>query len=272
MTIKADYHLHSSFSGDSDTPMENMVLEGISRGLSAMCFTEHLDMDYPYQSPEEEGLFELNTDSYLYELIRLKEKYADKIRILFGVELGIQPHLRRELAIYAKSFDFDFIIASSHICNGKDPYWPSFYEGRTDKEAYLEYFSSIPECLKAFGNFDVYGHLDYVVRYGKTKDDNYDHEEYKDIIDQILKTLLKMEKGIEVNTGAAGYHLKDLNPCAGILKRYRELGGEIVTIGSDAHDPSAIARSFDRAADVLKACGFRYYATFEKRMPEFHKL
>ncbi len=81
-----------------------------------------------------------------------------------------------------------------------------------------------------------------------------------------------MEKGIELNTGAVGYHLKDLNPCTDILKRYRELGGELITIGSDAHQPAAIARSFDRAADLLKACGFRYYATFEKRMPEFHKL
>ena len=271
MTIKADYHLHSSFSGDSDTPMEDMILQGISQGLSAMCFTEHLDMDYPYQDTEE-GLFELNTDSYLYELIRLKEKYADKIRILFGVELGVQPHLRRELAVYAKSYDFDFIIASSHICNKKDPYWPSFYEGRSDEEAYLEYFSSIPECLKAFGNFDVYGHLDYVVRYGKTKDADYHWETYKEQIDRVLKTLLSMEKGIEVNTGATGYHLKDLNPCTGILKRYRELGGEFVTIGSDAHSPCAIARSFDLAAEVLRSCGFRYYATFEKRVPEFHRL
>lgn len=272
MKINADYHLHSSFSGDSDTPMEDMIQKGISLGLSTMCFTEHMDMDFPSQKPEDEGIFEVNTDSYLYELIRLKEKYAGQIRILFGIELGIQPHLRRELAVYAKSYDFDFIIASSHLCNGKDPYWPPFYEGRTDAEAYLEYFSSIPECLKTFSNFDVYGHLDYVVRYGKTKDADYDYEVYKDILDQILKTLLEMEKGIEINTGATGYNLKDLNPCTGILKRYRELGGEIITIGSDAHAPSAIARSFDRAADVLKSCGFRYYTTFEKRTPEFHRL
>lgn len=272
MTIKADYHLHSSFSGDSDTPMEEMVLKGISTGLSTMCFTEHLDMDYPCQKPEDEGLFELNTDSYLYELIRLKEKYAGQIRILFGVELGIQPHLRRELAVYAKSYDFDFIIASSHVCNKKDPYYPAFYEGRTDEEAYREYFSSILDCLKTFGNFDVYGHLDYVVRYGKTKDADYSYDKYKDLLDRILETLLEMEKGIEVNTGAAGYHLKELNPCTDILKRYKALGGEIVTIGSDAHDPAAIGRSFDRAGDVLRECGFRYYTTFEKRTPEFHRL
>lgn len=272
MSIKADYHLHSSFSGDSDTPMEDMILKGISLGLSTMCFTEHMDMDFPYTKPEEAGMFELNTDSYLYELIRLKEKYAGQIRILFGVELGIQPHLRRELAVYAKSYDFDFIIASSHLCNKRDPYYPSFYEGRSDEEAYREYFSSIPDCLDAFGNFDVYGHLDYVVRYGKSKDADYSYEKYQDILDRILETLLEKEKGIELNTGAVDYQLRDLNPCTDILKRYRELGGEVITIGSDAHDPASICRSFNRADDILKACGFRYYTTFEKRVPEFHRL
>lgn len=272
MAITADYHLHSYFSGDSETPMEEMIKKGISLGLTSMCFTEHMDMDYVYIKPEEQGIFELNTDSYLYELATLKSKYEGQIKILFGVELGVQPHLRRELALYAKSFPFDFIIASSHLCNGKDPYYPYFYEGRSDEEAYREYFTSILGNLKAFHNFDVYGHLDYVVRYGKTKDAEYSYEKYQDILDQILETLLEKEKGIEINTGAISYQLKDLNPCTGIIRRYRELGGEIITIGSDAHDPGNIARGFDRAASLLTECGFKYYATFENRMPEFHRI
>ena len=272
MAIKADYHLHTSFSGDSTTPMEAMIQRGIELGLTSMCFTEHMDMDYVYLKPEEEGFFDLNTDSYLYHLIQMKEKYADQILLLFGVELGVQPHLRRELAVYAKNFDFDFIIASSHLCNRKDPYYPEFYEGRSDEEAYREYFSSILDNLKAFNNFDVYGHMDYVVRYGKTRDENYCYNRYRDVLDQILETLIEKEKGIELNTGASRYGLKDLNPCTDILKRYRELGGEIITIGSDAHKPDNIAEGFDRAAQVLTSCGFRYYTTFEKRVAEFHKL
>ena len=176
MALKCDFHLHSSFSGDSTASMEDMILRGINLGLTSMCFTEHMDMDYVYIKPEEEGCFELNTDSYLYELAHLKEKYAKKIQILFGVELGVQPHLRRELAVYAKSFDFDFIIASSHLCNRKDPYYPYFYENRSDEEAYREYFASILDNIKAFDNFDVYGHLDYVVRYGKNKDADYSYD------------------------------------------------------------------------------------------------
>ena len=272
MAILADYHLHSSHSGDSETPMEEMIQRGIGLGLEHMCFTEHMDMDYVYVKPEEEGMFELNTDSYLFDLIKYKEKYADKIHLHFGVEMGIQPHISRELSKYAKEYDFDFIIASSHLCNRKDPYYSYFFEGRSEEEAYREYFASVLDNLRRFSNFDVYGHLDYVVRYGPDKDKNYAYETYRDVLDDILRWLVEHGKGLEINTGAIGYGLKELNPCTGILKRYRELGGEIVTAGSDAHTPERIAEGFDRAAEILRTCGFRYYTVFEKRFPEYVRL
>lgn len=272
MPILSDCHLHSSYSGDSDTPMEEMILQGIARGLNTMCFTEHMDFDYPDYPDAPGSIFLLNTDSYLYELARLKEKYHDKIRILFGVEMGLQPHLMRQNAIYAKSYEFDFIIGSSHVCNGKDPYYPGFFEGRSEEEAYREYFTSIYENIRKYSNFDVYGHLDYVVRYGANLDRDYSYEKYSDIFDAILELLLEKEKGIELNTGGIKKGMKDFHPCMGVLKRYHELGGEIITIGSDSHDASHIADSFDKAAEVLKECGFQYYTVFEKRSPEFHRL
>lgn len=272
MAILSDYHLHSSFSGDSETPMKAMVEKGISMGLKNMCFTEHMDMDYPYIKADEEGMFELNTDSYLYELIRYKEQYASVINLYFGVELGLQPHISKELAKYVKEYDFDFIIASSHTCNGKDPYYPYFYEGRTEEEAYREYFASILDNLKVFSNFDVYGHLDYVVRYGPNKDRDYTYDKYRDILDRILLYLIDHEKGIEINTGAIAYGLKELNPCTALIKRYKALGGEIITIGSDAHAPERICGGFDLAAEVLKDCGYKYYTIFAKRSPEYIRL
>ncbi len=272
MSITADCHLHSSFSGDSETPMEEMVRQGISLGLSDMCFTEHHDYDYP-DSPELPGsVFLLNTDSYLYDLARLKEKYHNDIRLLFGVELGLQPHLMRQNAVYAKSHDFDFIIGSSHICHGRDPYYPDFFEGRSEEAACREYFTSILENIQKFSNFDVYGHLDYVIRYSAGKDSNYSYEQYRDLFDAILTLLLEKGKGIELNTGGIRSGMKDFHPCMGVLKRYRELGGEIITVGSDSHKSSGIASHFHRAAEVLTECGFRYYTVFEKRTPEFHRI
>ena len=272
MPILSDCHLHSSHSGDSTAPMEEMILEGIRKGLHTMCFTEHNDFDFPVTELDPAGKFECNIDSYLYELLMLREKYRDKIRILFGLELGVQPHLVRQHAILSKSHEFDFIIASSHICNGKDPYRGDFYENRSEEEAYSEYFQSIIDNIKKFKNFDVYGHLDYVVRYGPNKDANYSYTKYQDLIDGILTLLVEEGKGLELNTGGIKYNLKDLHPCMDILKRYREMGGEIITVGSDAHKPQDLCQGFDRAFDVLKECGFSYYTIFENRLPEFKKL
>lgn len=271
MAILADFHMHSNFSGDSHTPMEDMVKKAISLGLSHICFTEHYDPDYVY-IPGEEGMFELNTDSYLYDLLKMKDKYKSEIKILFGVELGLQPHLKRELAVYAKAYQFDFIIGSSHICNRKDPYYPAFFEGRSEDEAHHEYFESILENVKKLPYFDVYGHLDYVVRYGPTKNANYTYQKHADVFDKILTHLIENEKGIELNTGGFKYGLGQPNPSIDILKRYRELGGEIITIGSDAHEPAFIGHEFTKACDILKECGYKYYSVFEGRVPEFLKL
>lgn len=272
MPITADFHMHSSFSGDSDTPMEDMILKAIDLGLTHICFTEHNDFDFPVCEEIPEGTFEVNADAYLYDLLKYRTKYQDKIQILFGIELGLQPQITRQNAIFAKSHDYDFIIGSSHICNKKDPYYPEFYEGRSEESAYREYFESILENIKKFSNFDVYGHLDYVVRYGPNKDKYYTFENYQDILDPILKLLIEKGKGIELNTGGLHNDLKDFNPNRAILKRYKELGGEIITIGSDAHTPGDIAGDFQKADDVLRECGFQYYTIFQNRLPEFRKL
>lgn len=271
MAIKADYHLHSYFSGDSEAPMEQMILSGIDHGLTHMCFTEHHDMDYLYQ-PGQAETFTLRTDSYLYELLSLREKYSDRIHILFGVELGVQPHLAGELSAYINSYPFDFIIASSHLCHRKDPFYPAFYEGRTDDEAYEEYFLSILENLKSFHGFDVYGHLDYAVRYGKTKNLAYSYARHSPVIDEILKLLIALGKGLELNTGGFRCGLNQPNPSIDILKRYHELGGEIITIGSDAHNPHSVCEYFDKARDILTALGFQHYCLFEKHVPVYQRL
>lgn len=272
MAITADYHLHSSFSGDSTEPMENMIQAAISKGLTHICFTEHMDMDYPVTEDAPEGFFTLQTDSYLYDLANLKTRYADKIKIFFGVELGMQPHLQRELSLYARSHEFDFIIGSTHVANHKDPYYPGYFDGRSEEEAYREYFQAIIDNIKKFNNFDVCGHLDYVVRYGPNIDKDYSYAKYRDLFDKMLDILLEKEKGIELNTGSLRKGTKEASPCTDVIKRYRELGGEIITIGSDAHCAKDVAADFDRASEILQECGFKYYCIYENRLPEYKKL
>lgn len=265
----SDFHLHSSFSSDSDSPMEEMVRSGIEKGLSVMCITEHLDKDYP----SKYGLtFDLDLPEYWNTYTKIKEKFADLIDLRFGIELGLQPHLgdfHRELL---SRYPFDFVIGSSHVVRDIDPYEDEFYEGRSEEGAYLEYFTSISKNLDHFSGMDVYGHIDYVVRYGPNKNRNYSYKKYRDILDEILKKIIEKGLGIECNTGGIKYGLGHPNPCEAVLSRYRELGGEIITIGSDAHRPVHVAYAFEQIPEMLKICGFRYYTIFKERKPEFIKL
>ena len=188
--------------------------------------------------------------------MELKESYQDRIQIYFGLELGLQPHLTKEIPRIAASAPFDFLIGSTHVADHMDPYEKIFFQGRTEYEAYHRYFEVLLENLKTFSCFDTCGHIDYVVRYGPNQNRDYTYEKYQDILDEILKTLIEKQIGLECNTAGFKYGLGHPNPTEKILARYRELGGEILTLGSDAHAPEHIAYNFRETGEILKACGF----------------
>lgn len=265
-----DFHMHSSFSADSEAPMETMIQQAIARGLDGICFTEHLDPDYP--STPDNIDFSLDIDNYRNTLFTLKDKYKEKLKIHFGIELGLQPHLESVFRHLVKTRPFDFIIGSSHIVHGYDPYYPAFFKNRRESSCYMEYFESVLENLACFSEINVYGHIDYVVRYGPNKNREYSYGRYQDILDEILRTLITKGIGIELNTGGYHYGLGEPNPCTSVIKRYRQLGGEIITVGADAHAPEKIAYAFGKAAAILEECGFRYYTVFEGGKPYFLKL
>lgn len=272
MPIRADYHLHSSFSGDSDAAMEDMVVRATALDLTEICFTEHMDFDYPVTLDTPAGFFEVDTLSYRRKLDSLRRKYAGQVKVRFGIELGMQPHLHAQNAAYVAKHDFDFVIASTHIAGRMDPYLPAFFAGRSQEEAYRAYFGEALACMQSFSDFDVYGHIDYVIRYGPRRDDNYTYDQYRDLFEKMIHTILSKGKGIELNTGGLRRGLRQAHPCTAFLKRYRKLGGEIITVGSDAHTPPDMASDFAKASELLKDCGFLRYCTFEKRTPIFHAI
>lgn len=267
--IIADYHVHSSFSSDSTAPMESMVEKAISLGMKKICFTDHMDYDYP----DGYGVtFTFDPDAYFKELDKITEKYNSKIKVLKGIELGLQPYLAFRYQNLMDQYDFDFAIASSHLIHGLDPYYPEFWKDKTPKEGLTLYFKSIIDNVKAFTGYQVYGHLDYIVRYVPDKTFNYKYEDYADIIDEVLKTIISHGLGIEVNTAGYKYGLGYAHPREEILKRYKELGGEILTIGSDGHAPDHLGYDFKKAEQLLISLGFQYYTTFEKKKPIFERL
>lgn len=270
--IIADYHVHSSFSSDSQAPMEQMIEEAIRLGLQKICFTDHMDFDYP---PVSQLTFVFDPEPYFTKLEEMKERYQRQIKVLAGIELGLQSHLRNRMQSLIDRYPFDFVIGSSHIVDHMDPYLPTYWENRSIQDSIRRYFESIIEYCRLFQGFHVYGHLDYVVRYVpgyKEIKYNYNYSDYADILDVVLRTLLSYGKGIEINTAGLKYGLGYAHPKTEVLKRYRELGGELITIGSDGHKPEHLAYDFNVIPDYLKSLGYKYYATFEQGKPIYEKL
>jgi len=255
----SDYHLHTEFSGDSEAPPEAMVEQAIKLGMKSMCFTDHVDFDIPSTQ------FMIDENAYFEKMQALQAQYRDQIDINIGVELGLQPHLAERHHEYVNQYPFDFIIGSLHIVDGKDPYYPEVFKGKEDSKVYRAYFEQFLENLKAFSEFQTVGHIDYVVRYGNHKAEQYSYEVYADILDKILHEIIDKGLGIEINTAGIKAGLGFPNPHPDVIRRYKELGGEIITFGSDAHVPEYIGYEFEQMRQMLLGMGFKYYAEFKQR-------
>ncbi len=271
--IITDMHVHSHFSSDSNEAPEAIIETAIAKKFSYVYFTDHHDMDFPVSKEEPDMDFQLDFESYIKKLYELKEIYNKKIEVRFGVEQGICPQTAPHIASLSNQYPFDFIIGSSHLTslNNGDPYHPSYYEGKTNIEAYRQYFMSEVENVKLTDGFDVYGHLDYAVRYCPDKSFVYRFDDYRDIFEALLKLLIEKGKGIEINTAGIA-KIGFPHPHIEALKLYKELGGEIITIGSDAHKKEDIGFGFDVAEELLQHVGFQYYTVFKERKPKFIKL
>ncbi len=266
--ILSDYHVHCNFSSDSNTPMKQMVERAVSLGFERICFTDHMDYDFPEQY-EMRFVFDMN--EYMENLNQMQRQYP-QIQILNGVECGMQPGIGDKFLKLVSSYPLDFVINSCHVLDHMDPYYPEFWEKYSEQEGIEFYFNTILSNIKEFKDYDVCGHIDYIIRYTPSKGKNYNPMDYLDIQEEILKTVIDSGKGIEANTSGFKYGLGTTHPRKEILKRYRELGGEIITIGSDGHQPEHLAYDFERAAAFLKDAGFRYYTVFKNRKAEFLPL
>ncbi len=284
--IIADQHTHSTFSTDGISTLEEMVKGAIEKGIEILCVTEHMDFDNHYyllpsfceefpglSQAQCQTLFMCDTDAYCDASFSLKDKYRSQIDLRFGIELGLRPDLDFSYSDYVKKYPFDFVIGSTHEVEGIDPYYKEFLKGRDAVSAYRVYFQNeILNAKACIDSFDVFGHIDYALRYHVPEGYVFNYSDFSDEIDTLLKILIDAGKGIELNTGGFKYFKTEPNPRIPIIRRYRELGGEIITVGSDAHSSTAIAGNFGKAADILKECGFKYYSVFKNRTPKSYLL
>ncbi len=259
----ADYHVHTSFSDDSECPMETMVQRALELGMDEIAFTEHVD--YGVKT-------DLNCDyeQYFAELSNMREKYGDKLKIRTGIEFGVQRHT---VPLFNRDFEmypFDFVILSNHQVDDKEFWNNRFQPGKTQEQIHSVYYEAIYEVMCKYKNYSVLGHLDMIKRYDPYG--SYADEKIMGMVEKILLQAIEDGKGIEVNTSSFKYGIGDLTPSKAILQLYHKLGGRILTIGSDAHDAIRLGDHFDEVLRELKDIGFKEICTFDKMKPVFHKI
>lgn len=274
----ADYHVHTEFSDDSVYPMEKVVKDAIKKGIDEICFTDHVDYGVKYdwdsghtiEYRNGEPLANVDYPRYVEKIRRMQQQYGDQIAVKLGLEFGMQSHTVPQFERLFQRYPFDFIILSVHQVEDKEFWTQDFQRGRSQKEYNERYYEEMLNLVKHYHHYSVLGHVDLLVRYDEQG--IYPFEKIKPIVEEILKIVIADGKGIELNTSFHRYGMKDTMPSTEILKLYRSLGGEILTIGSDSHQPEHLGAYIQEGKALLADLGFKYFCTYEKMNPVFHAL
>ena len=258
----ADYHTHTNHSGDSRYKMEHVVKDAIKLGINELCFTDHVDYRKISSAP--------NFKKYFAEIEQMQVKYGDKINIKKGLEFGMQTHTVPKYEDIISKYPLDFVILSVHQINNQGFWVGAYQKGKTKSEYVQGYYQEILDLITMYDDYSVLGHLDLIRRYCDGSEPVLaDHQE---IVAEILKTVIKKDRGIELNTSHIRYRLDDWMPARDVLELYRDLGGKIITVGSDSHKKEHLGFYIKEGRELLKEIGFTEFCTFEAMQPKFHKL
>ncbi|WP_075981261.1 histidinol-phosphatase HisJ family protein [Bacillus massilinigeriensis] len=254
-----DYHHHTNYSHDSNAIMEDVCKNAIERGIKEICFTEHFSLN-----PLVNTYDYLDFGQYLKNIKECQIQFGHQLIIKAGVEI-CEPHqLVEEYRNLLDPLKLDFILGSVHnIENNK---LRIFMENKEKEEVYRGYFTELYEMV-SLAEIDVIAHLDLMKRYALSSYGNYEFIDYKDLLQAILKKAIDRHIGIEINTSGLRGELNETLPTFSILKLYKELGGEILTIGSDSHEAENVGAGLIEAYQMAKEAGFKYIFHFEKRQP-----
>ncbi len=266
-----DYHVHSLFSADSKMKMEDACDAAIQQGVKEIAFTEHIDYFYP----NCELTFDFDYTEYSKAVDEIKEHYKNKLTILKAVEIGIHPFKHLENAQFANSNFFDFIIGSVHLADDLDLHNGDYFKGKDVNQALENYFLAINNYTKEYDDFNVLGHLTLIKRYLHFVDAHWadiNWKSYYEIIEDTFKTLIKTNRGIEVNMSGFRYRIDCPLPDLPFVKLYRDCGGEIITVGTDAHSKHFVGKHLKLGYEILEKAGFKYVTTFRERKPSFVPL
>ena len=257
-----DLHIHSSYSGDGHMALDTICESAIAAGLSTIAITDHIDWDWPYHNE----IFDISDiDIYLSEITETAKRYEGRLRVLKGIEIGLQAHLLDKTRAFIEGHDFDMVIASVHLAGGLDPYDQEYYAGKTKGESFRLYYETVLNLISEYDAFDTLGHLDYVRRYAPYPVIPGDDDDMG-LIDEILRVLVQKNKALEINTSGLRLQLGETQPSPGICKRFLSMGGRYLTFGSDAHRAEHIGQGRSYVREQLGEDISRF-AYFQKRTP-----
>ena len=264
-----DNHNHSQFSFDGKrTSVEASARAAAEAGLGGICFTDHCDHYVPPMKASFENAVPeyFNVEEQQAEISRVQSLIGDRTRLLKGIEIGMYEECHEQIRKVLDENSFDQIIASVHYIEKTDPYYGGYYDGKDWKQAYGTYLETIYREMKWLEDFDIMGHYDYIVRYASYPVTSIRYRDFSDIFDEMFRYLIQEGKALEINTKSyEGHRGRMVELDNDVLLRYREMGGEIVSLGSDSHEPSRVGAGFTRHAAFLKSLGFRWTAHYESR-------
>ena len=241
-----DSHSHTKFSADSKMLAADAISRAESLGLGII-FTEH----YDYKLPGEVD-FTFDAAQYFNEYKKFR---GDKVKL--GVEIGLRKSAREANKNFLAQGKFDLVIGSIHVVEDTDIYNPKFFEGKDKLTAYRKYFDTMIEEITV-EDFDVLGHIDYICRVAPYENAEIDEETFKPQVDEVLKILLERGKILELNTRRLNNKIA-VEGLKWLYKRYKDFGGEFVTIGSDAHTVNAVGANFDVAVNFTENLGLKVW-------------
>ena len=272
MTGLFDNHNHSQFSFDGKkTTIERSALSAKNKGLGGICFSDHCDFYVPPMKAAFENLVPeyFDVPQQQAEIDRVSGLICDKkFKILKGIEIGMYEECREQIRKVLNENKFDQIIASVHYIDRTDPYYGGFYDGKDWKQAYGRYLETIYREMTWLKDFDIMAHYDYIARYAPYPQASILYRDFSDIFDEMFTYLTQEGKALEINTKSyQDYKGRTPQLDLGLLRRYKEMGGEFISLGSDSHDPERPGDKFGHYAELLKSLGFRWTVHYENRKP-----
>ena len=261
-----DAHTHSEFSPDSTTSVEALLVKAQEVNALGVVFTDHIDLDAP-RTPGK-FVFSIADQQKKIEETAWRIFPNGECKALKGIEIGLQPCSIEHSRDFIAGCNFDQIIASVHFVDGEDPYYGNYYDNKDYLQAYGRVLELIYQTAVEFKDFDVIGHFDYVARYSRYQVRDLRYADFPDHLDMLLGYLAREGKALEINTKTYSLHTDHVQELdKNILLRFKELGGEFVTLGSDAHSAARLTDNFSKFAAVCATCGFPKLTYFQNRKP-----